>query len=207
MGAGDPPRRGSDRKQRHGRFDERRLVDESGGRGAATAEAIAAARDLGAPVVLVHVRRAPSSVWGRPSYERRLERSLRRGREALAAGGGGGEGIRRRGADRDPRGPGLPVARAASVQAARRRRLHEKGSDPMWQCLDPPIGVRPRLAGPSDADRAIPGPHRCARAAAGHPSGRTRHHGLGARLVRSELRLPGKASRWHPGLRPPTPSA
>ncbi|HXD69817.1 MAG TPA: universal stress protein [Gaiellales bacterium] len=60
-------------------------VDGSAAGRAATAEAIAAARELDAPVVLVHVRRAPSSVWGSPSYERRLERSLRRGREALAA--------------------------------------------------------------------------------------------------------------------------
>jgi nucleotide-binding universal stress UspA family protein len=63
-------------------------VDGSAAGRAATIEAIAAARELGAPVVLVHVRRAPSSVWGRPSYERRLERSLRRGREALAAAAG-----------------------------------------------------------------------------------------------------------------------
>ena len=60
-------------------------VDGSAADRAATADAIAAARELGAPVVLVHVRRAPSSVWGRPSYERRLERCLRGGREALAA--------------------------------------------------------------------------------------------------------------------------
>jgi nucleotide-binding universal stress UspA family protein len=60
-------------------------VDGTSAGRAATAEAIAAARELGAPVVLVHVRRAPSSVWGRPFYERRLERALRRGREALAA--------------------------------------------------------------------------------------------------------------------------
>jgi len=59
-------------------------VDGSAAGRAATAEAISAARELRATVVLVHVRRAPLSVWGRPSYERRLERSLRRGREALA---------------------------------------------------------------------------------------------------------------------------
>ena len=60
-------------------------VDESASGGAATAEAIASARELGAPVVFVHVRRGPSTVWGTPFYERRLERSLRQGREALAA--------------------------------------------------------------------------------------------------------------------------
>jgi nucleotide-binding universal stress UspA family protein len=60
-------------------------VDGTAAGEAATAEAIVAARELGAPVVLVHVRPAPSSIWGRPFYERRLERSLRRGRQALAA--------------------------------------------------------------------------------------------------------------------------
>jgi nucleotide-binding universal stress UspA family protein len=59
-------------------------VDGSAAGEAATAGAIASARELGAPVVLVHVRRGPSTIWGRPFYERRLERSLRRGREALA---------------------------------------------------------------------------------------------------------------------------
>jgi nucleotide-binding universal stress UspA family protein len=60
-------------------------VDGSAAGEAATAEAIASARELRAPVVLVHVRRGPSAIWGRPFYQRRLERSLRRGREALAA--------------------------------------------------------------------------------------------------------------------------
>jgi nucleotide-binding universal stress UspA family protein len=60
-------------------------VDGSASGGAATARAIASAHELGAPVVFVHVRRGPSAVWGRPFYERRLERSLRKGREALAA--------------------------------------------------------------------------------------------------------------------------
>ena len=60
-------------------------VDGSAAGEAATAEAIASARELGAPIVLVHVRRGPSTIWGRPFYQRRLERSLRQGREALAA--------------------------------------------------------------------------------------------------------------------------
>jgi nucleotide-binding universal stress UspA family protein len=58
-------------------------VDGSAGGRAATAEAIASARDLGAPVVLAHVRRGPSAVWGRPFYQRRLARALRKGREAI----------------------------------------------------------------------------------------------------------------------------
>jgi len=60
-------------------------VDGSAGGRAAAAEAIATARDLGAPVLLAHVRRGPSTVWGRPFYQRRLERALRKGRDALAA--------------------------------------------------------------------------------------------------------------------------
>ncbi|HET7171689.1 MAG TPA: universal stress protein [Gaiellales bacterium] len=60
-------------------------VDGSAADRAATAEAIASARDLGAPVLFAHVRRGPSTVWGRPFYQRRLERALRKGRDALAA--------------------------------------------------------------------------------------------------------------------------
>jgi nucleotide-binding universal stress UspA family protein len=60
-------------------------VDGSAAGRAATAEAIASARDLGAPVLFVHVRRGPSTVWGRPFYQRRLERALRKGRDALTA--------------------------------------------------------------------------------------------------------------------------
>lgn len=60
-------------------------VDGSAAGRAATAEAIASARALGAPVVLVHVRRGPSTVWGRPFYERRLAGSLRKAREVLEA--------------------------------------------------------------------------------------------------------------------------
>jgi nucleotide-binding universal stress UspA family protein len=61
------------------------VVDGSADGRAATAQAIASACELGAPVVLVHVRRGPSTVWGRPFYQRRLDRALRKGREALAA--------------------------------------------------------------------------------------------------------------------------
>ena len=60
-------------------------VDGSAEGEAATAEAIASARELGAPVVIVYVRRGPWTIWGRPFYQRRLERSLRTAREALAA--------------------------------------------------------------------------------------------------------------------------
>jgi nucleotide-binding universal stress UspA family protein len=60
-------------------------VDGSAAGRAATAEAVASARELGAPVVLVHVRPGPSGVWGRPFAQRRLERALRRGRQALSA--------------------------------------------------------------------------------------------------------------------------
>jgi nucleotide-binding universal stress UspA family protein len=52
---------------------------------AVAAEAATRARELGAPLVLVHVRRGPSGVWGTPFFQRRLERALRAGREALAA--------------------------------------------------------------------------------------------------------------------------
>lgn len=60
-------------------------VDGSAAGRAVTEEAAVRARELGAPLVLVHVRRGPSAVWGRPFYQRRLERALRRGRAALAA--------------------------------------------------------------------------------------------------------------------------
>jgi nucleotide-binding universal stress UspA family protein len=60
-------------------------VDGSAAGRAAVDEAIAAARDLRAPVLFVHVRRGPSIVWGRPFYQRRLGRALRKGRKAVAA--------------------------------------------------------------------------------------------------------------------------
>ena len=60
-------------------------VDGSAAGRAAADEAIASARDLRAPVLFVHVRGGPSTVWGRPFYQRRLERALRKGREAVAA--------------------------------------------------------------------------------------------------------------------------
>ncbi|HEY7259610.1 MAG TPA: universal stress protein [Gaiellales bacterium] len=60
-------------------------VDGSAAGRVAADEAIASARDLRAPVLFVHVRRGPSTVWGRPFYQRRLERALRKGREAVAA--------------------------------------------------------------------------------------------------------------------------
>lgn len=60
-------------------------VDGSAAGRAATAEAIASARALAAPVVLVHVRRGTSTVWGRPYYQRRLAQGLHKAREVLAA--------------------------------------------------------------------------------------------------------------------------
>ena len=60
-------------------------VDGSAGGRAATADAIASARDLGAAVLFVHVRRGPSAVWGRPFYQRRLTRAMRKSRDALGA--------------------------------------------------------------------------------------------------------------------------
>jgi len=59
-------------------------VDGSAAGRAAVAEAIVSARNLNAPLVFVHVRRGPSSLWGRPFYQRRLERALGKGREVLA---------------------------------------------------------------------------------------------------------------------------
>jgi nucleotide-binding universal stress UspA family protein len=60
-------------------------VDGTAAGRTAAAEAIASARALAAPLLLVHVRRGPSAIWGRPFYQRRLERSFRRAGEALAA--------------------------------------------------------------------------------------------------------------------------
>jgi nucleotide-binding universal stress UspA family protein len=60
-------------------------VDGAAAGRTAAAEAIASARALAAPLLLVHVRRGPSAIWGRPFYQRRLERSFRKAREALAA--------------------------------------------------------------------------------------------------------------------------
>lgn len=59
-------------------------VDGSEGGKAATDEAVSLARDLGARVTFVCVRKPPSSMLGYPFYERRLSVELRRARETIA---------------------------------------------------------------------------------------------------------------------------
>jgi len=57
-----------------------------GSRAAATAAqaAVRLARDLGAPLVFVYVRRGPSSALGEPYYQRRLDAEMGAGRRALS---------------------------------------------------------------------------------------------------------------------------
>jgi nucleotide-binding universal stress UspA family protein len=49
----------------------------------ATKAAIELARVCGCSLLLVYVRRRPSSIWGAPFYQRRLSRETRRAQDAL----------------------------------------------------------------------------------------------------------------------------
>jgi nucleotide-binding universal stress UspA family protein len=58
-------------------------VDGSPASRAAIDTAIRLGRELGAPVTFVYVRRGPASLWGSPTYQRRLTAELIRARRAL----------------------------------------------------------------------------------------------------------------------------
>jgi nucleotide-binding universal stress UspA family protein len=58
-------------------------VDGSEGSQAAVEEAITLARDLGATLTFVFVRKRPSSMLGRPLYERQVSYDLRRARHTI----------------------------------------------------------------------------------------------------------------------------
>ena len=58
-------------------------VDNSRASAAAVRTAVRLARELTAPLVFVYVRRGPSSAWGEPHYQRRLDAEMRAGRRAL----------------------------------------------------------------------------------------------------------------------------
>ena len=72
-------------------------VDDTPAGTAGAEAAVRLARDLGAPVVFVYVRRGPWSALGEPYYQRRLDAEMRRGGSAL--------------------GRALAIARLASVRA------------------------------------------------------------------------------------------
>ena len=58
-------------------------VDGAPASRAAIDTAIRLGRELGAPVTFVYVRRGPASLWGNPTYQRRLSAELTRARRAL----------------------------------------------------------------------------------------------------------------------------
>jgi nucleotide-binding universal stress UspA family protein len=58
-------------------------VDTSRAATAAVRAAVRLARKFNAPLVFVYVRRGPSSAWGEPHYQRRLDAEMRVGRRAL----------------------------------------------------------------------------------------------------------------------------
>jgi nucleotide-binding universal stress UspA family protein len=58
-------------------------VDDTRTARAAAEAAVRLARDLAARLVFVYVRRGPSSAFGKPYYQRRLDREMRAGRRAL----------------------------------------------------------------------------------------------------------------------------
>jgi nucleotide-binding universal stress UspA family protein len=59
-------------------------VDSSRVAAAAARDAVRAARDLGAPLVFVYVRRGPWGGLGEPYFQRRLDAEVRAGRRALS---------------------------------------------------------------------------------------------------------------------------
>ena len=82
--------------------------------------AIELARVCGCSLLLVYVRRRPSSIWGTPFYQRRLSREMRRAQDALDGVVRLGGRRRRRGRHGDHRGPGLTgVADFAAARGAR----------------------------------------------------------------------------------------
>ena len=58
-------------------------VDTSRVAVAAAQDAVRLARELGAPLVFVYVRRGPSSAFGEPHFQRRLDAEMSIGRRAL----------------------------------------------------------------------------------------------------------------------------
>ena len=66
-------------------------VDGSAAGRAASAEAVRLARELGAPIVFVHVRRGPAGVFGAPVYQRRLTAKMARARRVLHEARGAAE--------------------------------------------------------------------------------------------------------------------
>lgn len=123
-----PPRFKTRSTARGRRHDERPIVAAVDGRTArATAEAAARlAREIDAPLTFVHVRRRPSSLLGRPHYERRLARDFYRARKALdiAIAAAADAGVTAHGEIVE----GDAAARIAEFARARRARLLVVGS-------------------------------------------------------------------------------
>jgi nucleotide-binding universal stress UspA family protein len=112
------------------------------------------ARDLGAPLVFVYVRRGPSAALGEPYYQRRLDAEMRAGRRALndalaiaerAGVAATGEELAGRPAQRVVEFARLRDARLL-VLGSRRRRLGRSVSRHVIRGADRPVLVAGRLA-------------------------------------------------------------
>jgi nucleotide-binding universal stress UspA family protein len=101
-------------------------VDGSPASSAAVETAVSLARELGAPIVFVYVRRGPAGVLGAPVYQRRLTASMARGRRVLrrALGAAAAAGVHAEGEILE----GSPRRRIADFARDRRARLVVVGS-------------------------------------------------------------------------------
>jgi nucleotide-binding universal stress UspA family protein len=123
-------------------------VDGSTSGAAASREAVAIAKRLGAPVVFVYVRNGPSSVLGEPFYQRRLDAELARAKSALAealaeaerAGvAASGEVLEGQPARRLVEFARMRTARLVVVGPRRRRRLRRSVSRGVVRAADRPV--------------------------------------------------------------------
>jgi nucleotide-binding universal stress UspA family protein len=129
-------------------------VDGSRAAAAAAQAAIRLARELPAPLVFVYVRRGPSTAFGEPYYQRRLDAEMRAGRRALgdalalaerAGVSATGEQLAGRPARRVVEFARIRGARLV-VLGSRRRRLGRSVSREVIRSTDRPVIVAGRTA-------------------------------------------------------------
>jgi nucleotide-binding universal stress UspA family protein len=138
-------------------------VDGSPASRAAIDTAIRLGRELGAPVVFVYVRRGPASLWGSPTYQRRLTAELTRARRALNRALNSAEraGIATEAEilEGKPRRRILEFARDRGarlvVVGSRGRRLRRSVSSDVARTSERPVVVTRRLGRPAAANSQV----------------------------------------------------
>jgi nucleotide-binding universal stress UspA family protein len=125
-------------------------VEGSASGTAAAREAISIARRLGAPVIFVYVRDRPSSIWGEPYYQRRLDAEMARAKTALnkalaladqAGVAASGEVLEGAPARRLVEFARLRAARLVVLGPRRRRRFRRSVSRRVARAADRPVMV------------------------------------------------------------------